>query len=102
MLIALFFLFLGWFSFVLAIAIALRFHELIIPPVSRWWDFFKKEDDMQIRINTGLPPANHFAHPSTCHGCKHFNGSFHGGNLLVCAMHPYGVTEKTCPDKEKM
>ena len=37
------------------------------------------------------------AHPA-CMGCQHYHGQFHGGNLLVCAMHPYGVDEKSCPD----
>jgi hypothetical protein len=40
-------------------------------------------------------------HP-VCVGCRHYHGQDYGGNMLVCAMHPYGVPEgeNTCPDKE--
>jgi hypothetical protein len=40
-------------------------------------------------------------HP-VCVGCRHFHGQAYGGTLLVCGMHPYGVSkgEETCPDKE--
>jgi len=34
----------------------------------------------------------------TCIGCKHYNGSVHGGNMLVCGMHPYGPDDDTCQD----
>lgn len=33
-----------------------------------------------------------------CVGCKYYNGSTHGGNMLVCAMHPYGPEDETCQD----
>jgi hypothetical protein len=36
-------------------------------------------------------------HP-VCVGCSHYHGEVYGGNVLVCAMHPYGVEEKSCPD----
>jgi hypothetical protein len=36
--------------------------------------------------------------PSACRGCCHYHGHTYGGNLLVCAMHPYGVEEAHCPD----
>lgn len=41
------------------------------------------------------------AHP-VCIGCRHYHGHIYGGELLVCAMHPYGMDEgvETCPDKE--
>lgn len=34
-----------------------------------------------------------------CAGCRYLVGSFIGGNLLVCAVHPYGV-DGECPDYE--
>lgn len=36
-------------------------------------------------------------HP-TCIGCKHYHGQAHGGNMLVCAMYPYGPETESCPD----
>lgn len=35
-----------------------------------------------------------------CVGCRHFYGQAHGGNTLVCAMHPFGPEDKTCSDWE--
>ena len=36
-------------------------------------------------------------HPA-CVGCRNYHGQVYGGNLLVCAMHPYGWTDEQCPD----
>ncbi len=33
-----------------------------------------------------------------CIGCRHYHGQVHGGNLLICAMHPYGWEDENCPD----
>lgn len=38
--------------------------------------------------------------PETCRGCRHYHGQVYGGNLLVCAMHPYGIEEEVCSDWE--
>ncbi|MBW4618992.1 MAG: hypothetical protein KME17_06500 [Cyanosarcina radialis HA8281-LM2] len=38
-------------------------------------------------------------HPA-CIGCRHYHGQIYGGNLLVCAMHPYGWDDANCPDWE--
>ncbi|MUL37939.1 hypothetical protein [Gloeocapsopsis dulcis] len=35
-----------------------------------------------------------------CIGCHHYHGQVYNGNLLVCAMHPYGWDDKDCPDWE--
>jgi len=35
-----------------------------------------------------------------CIGCKHYYGQIHGGNMLVCAMYPYGPEDEQCPDWE--
>jgi hypothetical protein len=40
-------------------------------------------------------------HPS-CVGCRHYHGQTYGGNLLVCAMHPYGWDGHQCPDWESI
>lgn len=36
-------------------------------------------------------------HPP-CVGCRHYHGQAYGGNLLICAMHPYRYEAETCPD----
>ncbi len=40
-------------------------------------------------------------HP-TCIGCKHYYGQAFGGNMLVCAMYPYGPDQEHCPDWESV
>ncbi len=40
-------------------------------------------------------------HPA-CVGCRHYHGQTYGGNLLVCAMHPYGWDDHQCPDWESL
>ena len=35
-----------------------------------------------------------------CRGCIHYHGQVYGGNLFVCAMHPYGVEDESCLDWE--
>ncbi len=36
-----------------------------------------------------------------CLGCSHYHGRVYGQQILVCAMHPYGWTDETCPDWQK-
>jgi hypothetical protein len=36
-------------------------------------------------------------HPA-CIGCQNYHGYIYGGNLLVCALHPYGWDDDRCPD----
>ncbi len=35
---------------------------------------------------------------AACVGCRHYYGQVDGGNLLICAMHPYGCNSDRCPD----
>ncbi|MGF1566840.1 MAG: hypothetical protein ACFCVD_01990 [Nodosilinea sp.] len=38
-----------------------------------------------------------------CMGCRNFYGQAHGGQTLVCAMHPFGPEEERhCPDWESV
>jgi len=39
------------------------------------------------------------SHPA-CVGCRHYHGQVYGGNMFVCAMHPYGWDSENCPDWE--
>jgi hypothetical protein len=36
--------------------------------------------------------------PAACRGCQHYHGRSYGGQLLVCAMHPYGTEADQCDD----
>ncbi|MBC1218767.1 hypothetical protein GNF10_27905 [Nostoc sp. UCD121] len=36
--------------------------------------------------------------PTNCRGCRNFHGIEYEGVMLVCAIHPTGIEEKTCPD----
>ncbi|MEA5505702.1 hypothetical protein VB735_21835 [Halotia wernerae UHCC 0503] len=37
---------------------------------------------------------------AACIGCNNYHGQVYGGNLLVCAMHPHGWDDESCPDWE--
>jgi hypothetical protein len=40
-------------------------------------------------------------HPA-CVGCRHYHGQAYGGNMFICAMHPYGAEDNQCPDWESV
>ncbi len=53
------------------------------------------ENDM-LDINPKIQP--NLVNQSACINCSNYHGRIYGGNLLVCAMHPYGWGEENCPD----
>ncbi|WP_088893739.1 hypothetical protein [Leptolyngbya ohadii] len=62
---------------------------------------------VETSIDRAVEPVTHTVEPwlnqhPICIGCQHYHGQVYGGNLLVCAMHPFGVDEgvDSCPDKE--
>jgi hypothetical protein len=62
---------------------------------------------VQTTLDRAAEPVTHTVEPwlnqhPVCVGCRNYYGQEHGGAMLVCAMHPYGVMEgaDTCPDKE--
>jgi hypothetical protein len=62
---------------------------------------------IEATIDRAVEPVTHTVEPwlnqhPVCIGCRNYHGQQYGGNLLVCAMHPYGVEEGAdyCPDKE--
>ena len=55
-------------------------------------DYLFTDEDYQRKPNPHKHPA--------CVGCTNYHGHSYGGNLLVCAMHPYGWKEGNCPDWE--
>lgn len=38
--------------------------------------------------------------PLACKGCKYYDGSSYGGNLLICGIHPYGPGDESEPSKQ--
>lgn len=48
-------------------------------------------------VNYVQPTVTQYA---ACRGCRNYHGHVYGGNLLVCAIHPSGVEDDTCPDWE--
>jgi uncharacterized protein (DUF885 family) len=64
-------------------------------------------DALETWIEAMAAPINSHVEPmvnqhTVCIGCKHYFGQAHGGHMLVCAMHPYGPEEETCPDWESV
>jgi hypothetical protein len=39
--------------------------------------------------------------PEVCRGCCHYHGHSYGGEQLICAMHPYGVEQEECGDRQE-
>lgn len=40
--------------------------------------------------------------PEVCRGCCHYHGHSYGGERLICAMHPYGVDQEECSDRQEL
>lgn len=57
------------------------------------------DDDSEFVITSKVTPDQN-THPA-CQGCHHYHGYVYGGNLFVCAMHPYGWDDENCPDWEQ-
>lgn len=57
------------------------------------------DEDFENFVTYVHPTASR--HPA-CQGCQHYHGHTYNGNLLVCAMHPSGVEDETCPDWESV
>lgn len=50
-------------------------------------DYYEDEEDYYI--------------PTACNGCSNYHGQIYNGNLLICAIHPNGLDNETCPDFTK-
>jgi hypothetical protein len=57
------------------------------------WDSFVDDDFTSVSYHT---PSTE-SHPA-CINCANYHGQVYNGNLLVCAMHPNGYEDSTCPD----
>ena len=63
---------------------------------------------IEATLDRAVEPVTHTVEPwlnqhPVCIGCRHYHGQEYNGNLLICAMHPYGMGEgeESCPDKEQ-
>ncbi|MGI0483181.1 hypothetical protein ACN4EE_20665 [Geminocystis sp. CENA526] len=56
-------------------------------------------DELQSLFQDDKPQPHPQKHPA-CVGCIHYHGQTYNGNLLVCAMHPFGWDDEKCPDWE--
>jgi hypothetical protein len=61
--------------------------------LSNEWDNFVDDDFTSVSYHA--PSAK--SHPA-CINCANYHGQSYNGNLLVCAMHPNGSDDSTCPD----
>ncbi|MGD1904507.1 MAG: hypothetical protein ACFB0C_00775 [Leptolyngbyaceae cyanobacterium] len=73
--------------------------EQLTPVVTPW------VDELERWVGAIAEPVNRTVEPwlndhPACVGCRHYHGQTYGGNLLICAMHPYGAEEPQCPDWE--
>lgn len=72
--------------------------ELAEPLLEVYWEL----DDVVADVDPGFPypvEATDTKNPA-CIGCINYHGQVYGGNLLVCAMHPHGWDDESCPDWE--
>jgi hypothetical protein len=63
-----------------------------------YWHLDEIVDDSELSFPYSVEPSPQ-QHPA-CIGCQHYHGQVYGGNLMVCAMHPYGWDDSNCPDWE--
>lgn len=65
------------------------------------WEDFEDFTDFADEEFLGISsqPATTDNNPA-CIDCANYHGKIYDGNLLVCAMHPYGWDDSNCPDWE--
>ena len=75
-------------------------NDLVDPIIEVYLDLTPdtEEEDMDYYFVDHVEPTVE-KHP-VCRGCIHYHGQVYGENLLVCAMHPYGVEDESCSDWE--
>ncbi|NEQ35557.1 MAG: hypothetical protein F6K40_04275 [Okeania sp. SIO3I5] len=76
-------------------------NDLIDPTIEVYSDSdveTQEEEDIDYYLVDRVEPTLE-KHPA-CRGCINYHGQVYGGNLLVCAMHPHGVEDESCPDWE--
>ena len=74
-------------------------NEIVEPILDIYLDIELEFDESEFEPFVTYVHPTSAEHPA-CRGCQHYHGHVYGGNLLVCAMHPSGVEDETCPDWE--
>ncbi len=74
-------------------------NDLTEPFLEAYWDLEDIVGEAEQSFPYMLDPTLK-ANPA-CIGCRHYHGQVYSGNLLVCAMHPYGWEDESCPDWEQ-
>lgn len=67
-----------------------RQHKTRMADAEAYLEFLQQINQERLSRVPPMPPA--------CKGCCHYHGQTYGGNLLVCAMHPYGADGEQCSD----
>jgi hypothetical protein len=81
-----------------------QFFEEFIEPAFEFddddeWFLAERLEEIEFPLNPKIDPS--FQKNPACLGCRHYHGRVYGGNLLVCGMHPYGWSDRNCPDWEQ-
>ncbi|MBE9050571.1 hypothetical protein IQ243_09130 [Nostocales cyanobacterium LEGE 11386] len=73
--------------------------DLTDPILEVYWELEDVVGDADPGFPYGVEPTPH--KNAACIGCHNYHGQVYGGNLLVCAMHPHGWDDESCPDWEE-
>jgi hypothetical protein len=81
-------------------------HNSIATEVDQYFQDLDLYSEWEDFVGDGDPGFPYAVEPtleknSACIGCSHYHGQVYGGNLLVCAMHPHGWDDDSCPDWEE-
>ena len=61
------------------------------------WEDLEEFVDESDFMGVGSQKPTSESNPA-CINCANYHGRIYNGNLLVCAMHPYGWDDENCPD----
>ena len=75
-------------------------NELTEPFLDAYWDLEDIVGDVEQSPLPYIVDPTQSENPA-CIGCRNYHGQVYNGNILVCAMHPYGWDDEHCPDWEK-
>lgn len=93
-------------------------NSIVVEMENLWQDLYEPWADFQIELDLEIHDEfddlsleedsfltrkveSTFEHHPACRGCCHYHGQVYNSNLLVCAMHPYGWDDESCPDWEQ-